>query len=165
MAIKEFAAKQAAAGPPERFGNGADRADPATKRFAEDQADSEKTEEQKHPGRVDGRHLAGQQPILQVHEASNRQPTFDAGRPLESGRVAGRFEMPDEQVELSANPDIQRQETELHGATQRLRAVRRRPPHQFIAGRFAATCFLALQHAGRLTGHYYQPTRLAHRRL
>ena len=120
---KEVTAKGAPADPPEPFREGADRAQPPAKRLAEQEGDRQEGHQQKHARGMDGGEGSGEQKHLQVHQRRDRQPAFDTGRTGDQRRGAERFIVPDEEVELDADPDVQQQESALHAPTQKLRMI------------------------------------------
>jgi hypothetical protein len=114
---------------------------------------------------MDGGHLPGQQPLLQAHQGGNRQPAFDAGRTLDGHCPAPAFEIPHEQIELDADPDMQQQKAGLNRATKLLRAVGRRSPPGLVPDRLALGSLFAFQDGALPIPHGYKANWPASGRL
>lgn len=69
--------------------------------------------------------FSGEDQRLQIHEGSNRKPSLDPRRPDYPEGSAASFVVPDEEIELDADPHVQQQKRQLKAPAQRLRAVLR----------------------------------------
>ena len=119
---------------PQVLGHGSHRAQPPAEALAENPRCSQKSNQQEHARRVERRYAARHQQHLEVHQSGDGQPAFDAWRANGVRGPAAGFVITDEQVELDADPDIERQEGQLKRAAQRLRAVLAGALQQFLAG-------------------------------
>ncbi len=129
----EIAAEGLAAEAPEVLGDGADGAEPAAEALAEDPGGGEKGDQEEHAGGMQGRHLAADQQHLEIHQGGDGEPAFDAGRPSGPQASPAGFVVADEQVELDADPGVEGEKDELHGAAEGLGAVRFGAADQLLA--------------------------------
>src|ERR1035441_625338 len=61
--------------------------------------------------------------IFQIHQASDRQPAFDASGALQGGCCTTRLKLTNPKIKNSANPNVEQQEGKLKSTTHELRAI------------------------------------------
>ena len=108
---------------PEVFGGGADGAEPGAEGFLEQPAGEQEDDEEDHGRGVDGGDVVGGEEVLEVHEAGDGEPAFDAGGAAEVAGVAVGFEVADPEVELEAEPGVEGEEGDLDGVADALGVV------------------------------------------
>jgi len=109
----EAAVEELLAEVPEVFGGGTYGAEPGAKGFLEEPARDEKDDEEDHRGGVDSGDVVGGEEVLEVHEAGDGKPAFDAGGATEVMGLAIGFVIADPEVELEAEPGVEGEEGEL----------------------------------------------------
>jgi hypothetical protein len=67
--------------------------------------------------------LPREQEVLRLHQAFDRQPAFEPGRPRDFQRAPAAFRPAYPEIELHPDPQVQRHEKKLHGEAQRLRVL------------------------------------------
>lgn len=72
---------------------------------------------------MDTRHFASEQDILELHEARDGKPAFDAGRSRDFAGSSGGLGPAHPVIELQANPTVEGKERELETQAQTLRVV------------------------------------------
>ena len=79
--------------------------------------------------------LPGEDQRLEIHDGSNRKPSLDPRRPVYPEGSAASFVVPDEEIKLDADPQVQQQKRQLKVTAQRLRTVLRGAPFHLFARR------------------------------
>jgi len=72
---------------------------------------------------MDGGDVVGDEEVLEVHDAGDGEPAFDAGGAAEVRGLAVGFVVADPEDELEAEPGVEGEEGELDGVADSLRAV------------------------------------------
>jgi hypothetical protein len=119
----EAAMEELLAEVPEVFGGGTYGAEPGAKGFLEEPARDEEDDEEDHRGGVDSGDVVGGEEVLEVHEAGDGEPAFDAGGATEVMGLAIGFVIADPEVELEAEPGVEGEEGELDGVAGTLGVV------------------------------------------
>ena len=119
----EAAVEELLAEMPEVFGGGAYGAEPGAEGFLEQPARDDEDYEEDHGGGVDGGDVVGGEEILEVHEAGDGEPAFDAGGAAEVVGLAVGLEIADPEVELEAEPGVEGEEGDLDGVADALGVV------------------------------------------
>jgi len=80
--------------------------------------------------------VVGDEEVLEVHEAGDGKPAFDAGGSAEVVGLAVGFEVADPEVELEAEPGVEGEEGELDGVADALGVVEEMAADEgFLGGR------------------------------
>jgi len=119
----ERAVEELLAEVPEVFRCSAYGAEPGAEGFLEEPARHEEDDEQDHGRGVDGGDVVGGEEVLEVHEAGDGEPAFDAGGATEVVGVAVGFVETDPEIELEAEPGVEGEEGDLDGVADALGVV------------------------------------------
>ncbi len=108
---------------PEVLRGGAYGAEPGAEGFLEEQAGEQEDDEENHRCGMDAGDVVGGEEVLEVHEAGDGEPAFDAGGAADVAGEAVGFVVADPEVELEAEPGVEGEEGDLDGVAEALGVV------------------------------------------
>ena len=130
----EIPPKQFFPRPPQIFRKSSNRTKPTAKCLPKHKRHRNKRQQQKHRCRMHQRDLPAQQPVLQVHQPGNRQPTLHSRGTRHLRWSQTQFKMPYPRIKLRPDPQIQQQKRSLKTPPVNRRPVLLNAPNQLLFG-------------------------------